>query len=164
MKQRYKLVLAEFAWLFIAAIITVVFCWALFYWNLKSATFDFHFHDTFFVLDTWQVLIPIFLFVVFFLFFIKEAFKYFSQTIPNVVILITGLLLIGVLILLNREFLKVGVSIGWTSYPPLSALPEPKPTINFDPVTIVIANVITALQIIVTASLLVVTFRWGRGK
>jgi heme/copper-type cytochrome/quinol oxidase subunit 1 len=65
-----------------------------------------------------------FLLVTFFLYLVKESIKKFVRTVPNLILLLSGLLLLLLLIFGNKELIKIGVDIGWTAYPPLSELSD----------------------------------------
>jgi heme/copper-type cytochrome/quinol oxidase subunit 1 len=82
-----------------------------------------------------------------------------------VILLAAGILLVILLAYANRELIKIGTSIrgGWTSYPPLSTLPDTVPgTPELEPFAALATNMLAALQAIITIASLFAAFKWGR--
>ena len=157
-------ILRELLWLAIAFIAAALICYLLFDWDARGAIVDPQRSDTYFVISTATIVPPIFLLVTFVLYFIKEISNRFSKTVPNTILLITGLLLIILLAFVNKSIIVLGTNYGWTAYPPLSMVPElgsEGPELN--PFAAVLTNVLTVLQIMVTVALLYAVFHWGRG-
>jgi heme/copper-type cytochrome/quinol oxidase subunit 1 len=158
-------ILIEVFSLAVAFMATMLFCRFVFLWDFRSGTLDLHMHDTYFVLAAETIIVPVFLLMTFIIYFVKEARKRFGRTFPNVILLVTGILLVVLLAYANREFIKTGTSIhgGWTSYPPLSGLTDSvSATLELDPFAALVTNVLTALQIVITLALLFAAFKWGR--
>lgn len=162
MTKSSKPILTELFWLAIAFIVTMLIYLLVLHGDF-AGTLDFHRHDTYLVFSASGIIIPAFFLVTFTLYFIKETCNRFSRTLPNIIMLITGLLLITLLAFANKEFIQLGTSSGWTAYPPLSGLPNVEPgSAELNPFATV-TNALTVLQIIVTIALLYATFQWGRG-
>ncbi len=163
MKSSFKPIAKEFLWLAACLLITLTICRFVFMWDESNATLDLHLHDTYFVFTAASIIIPLFLLVTFVLFFFKEIRLKFSRTLPNIIMISAGLLLVTLFAYANKEFIKMGISPRWTSYPPFSEVNANTygPAI-LDQATILLTNSITVIQIVVTASLLYVTFCWGR--
>ncbi|HEY0057490.1 MAG TPA: hypothetical protein VGB56_00060 [Flavisolibacter sp.] len=165
MTASFRAILIELIWLAIAFMAAILFCRSIFLWNFRSGTLGLHVHDTYLVFSAGTIIVPVFLLMAFIVYFIKEARKRFRRGFPNVILLAAGLLLVILLAYANREVIKMGTSIrgGWTSYPPLSALPDVVPgTPELEPFAALVTNVLTALQIIITIALLFAAFHWGR--
>lgn len=163
-KNSFRPILNELLWLLIAFIVASVICYLVFDWDARGAIVSLQKHDTYFVLSTAMVIPPVFLFMTFVLYFIKESRNRFSKKLPNIILLITGLLLITLLVFVNRELGKFETNYGWTAYPPLSMLPQSPPQgAQTNPFSIVV-NVLTVLQILVTIALLYAVFHWGRNS
>ena len=79
---------------------------------------------------------------------------------PNIILLGTGLTLIVLLVSLTRKMATLGITMGgWTSYPPLSAMPQVE---QGNPFFAQISTGLTILQIALTIALLFVVFMWGK--
>ena len=164
MTTSFKPILTELFWLAIAFIVAAFICYFLFDWDARGAIVDPQRSDTYFVISTGTIVPPVFLLVTFVLYFIKEIRKRFSKTVPNSILLITGLLLIIVLAFANKSLIVLGTNYGWTAYPPLSMVPELGPEVaELNPFAAGLANALTVLQILVTLALLYVVFHWGKG-
>lgn len=134
----------------------------LIYFLEVSGTLGLPGYDTYLVFSAATIIIPVFLLVAFVLYFIKEIRNRFGRTLPNIIMLVIGLLLITLLTFANKELTKLSISSGWTAYPPLPGLPNVQPgSAELSPFARV-TNVLTVLQLIVTLGLLYATFHWGR--
>jgi len=163
MTKSFRYVLSEILWLTIALIVASIICYLVFDWDARGAIVSLQKHDTYFVLSTAIVIPPVFLFMTFVLYFIKESQNRFSKKLPNIILLITGLLLIALLAFVNKSLVILGTNYGWTAYPPLSMVPDVEPEVpQLNPFAAVVANVLTVLQILVTITLLYAVFHWGR--
>ncbi|MDQ3681545.1 MAG: hypothetical protein M3352_00565 [Bacteroidota bacterium] len=162
MPKSYKALLTELSWLAISLIVTILIAIYILNWTFLKSNLDIHLNDTYYIFSAVAVILPLFLLMTFLLFSIKEARNGFGRTFPNIIILISGLLLITLIIVVNKEILKMGRSGGWTVYPPLSALPHVEPgNSNQNSFVAIIINTLTVLQLIVTISLLYIAFRYG---
>lgn len=156
--------LMEAFWLTLSLGVTLLLSFFLFGSKTFNRTVDIHVGDTYFILEPFYVLLPLFLLITWLLYFFKELRHSFRRTGPNWILIITGLALIIALTLLVKTFSGFYTG-GWTVYPPLSALtPEKAPGFTQDPVTKSIISLFTIVQVLVLIMLLFVTFRWGAKK
>lgn len=160
--------LRELIWLLVAVIITFVLAVAQFGWGFSSRTIDIHIYDTYFVVTVETLLIPMFSIICFLLFFFKGINRHFSQTIPSVITIASGILLIAMLTMTTKFIPVIG---GWTIYPPLSALGGDSDNNyatrlhygfdeNFNP----LANILIIIQAIVAIMTIYVAYRLGVAK
>ena len=164
MQKVSRQVFIELIWLTVSLGLTLLLSLFLFGRNFLSDTIDIHLHDTYFVIKSLYILLPIFFLVTFIVYLIKEFRNSFRRTLPNWILIIIGLTLVIALTLLIKAFSQLFMG-GWTLYPPLSALgPDKVPELTQDPVTKFLTNIFTVLQILVLAMLLFVAFRWGTQK
>lgn len=162
MLKSFKPIWAELFWLTIAFLVTILTSVLLLGWDFRS-TLDLQRSDTYIVFTASTIIAPLFFLVAFITYFIKEGRNKFSRTLPNIIMVISGLLFILLLAFANREFIKFGTNCGWTAYPPLSAIPEVQSgPVTLNPFADVMTKVLTLIQIIVTIALLYATFHWGR--
>jgi hypothetical protein len=119
-----------------------------------------------FTLPIREVASVVFVFISFITFFIKEWKHRFGRTLSALIIVITGL---GAEVLLKIAGLHIAqsginTSTGWTSYPPLSALPEfnysNTPTLQVFPDGITTTFLI--LEILILIALLYVSYCLGK--
>ncbi len=79
-----KTILKELLWIPVSLVATILIAYFLFNWSLGNSTIDIHLHDTYIVFGSaWMVLLPLFLFLTFLVFFVKELPKKSSRKIPN---------------------------------------------------------------------------------
>ena len=159
MKKRYKPLLSELLWLVVVLVITLLICRFAFVWDYRRGTVDLHLHDTYFVLSAATAIIPIFLLITFLLYFLKEFRYRFSRTLPNIILFVAGILLVGLLVFINQEIGKLQTRTGgWTMYPPQEESRNIEPDSLLEGVT----HVFTALQVVVTIALLYAAFQWWK--
>ncbi|ANE51006.1 hypothetical protein [Flavisolibacter tropicus] len=109
--------------------------------------------------------VPVFLLLSFVVFFIRQTTLRFSRKWTNGILVLTGAFFIITVALLN-DFLgqfNTGTS-GWTSYPPLSGLPEEETITARDTTLTNLIFIGKVLQIIVGVALLFITYKWGRQR
>ena len=165
MQNKFRLFFIEISWIILSILVTLLITGLFFGWSFLKSTLDIHLHDTYFVFSPGTIVIPLFFLLNIITFCIKESRQRFSRTVPNVIILLSGLLLIIYLTNLSKSFMQPGTtsSGGWTAYPPMSALQEAnQEEMKEDPLANTIVNSITVLQLIVTIALLYISFLWGR--
>ncbi|HEX2532820.1 MAG TPA: hypothetical protein VHK69_03735 [Chitinophagaceae bacterium] len=155
--------LRELLWLTAAAVVTLILCGPLLSWNFRVHTVDLHVYDTYFVLAPVHFLIPVFLFLTFFLYLVRVVRQGFRRSLPNRLFLLSGLLFLLLLLLAQKEFLLLMWGTGGTVYPPLSGLggtaPEPP---EADPSIPAISNGLIVAQLLVAGVLWYAAYRWGR--
>ncbi len=155
--------LKELIWLIFSLVFTFLFSLLLFGGTFLSGDLDLHFHDTYFVMSRGLILTPIFLFVFFLLYLIKEKRKSFSWALLNWLIIISGLSLIIMLTILIQAFSQIFT--GWTLYPPLSDLGNSKgPEFTTNHIAKFIANFLIVVQLVVLTLLLYFAYCWGGTK
>jgi heme/copper-type cytochrome/quinol oxidase subunit 1 len=144
--------------------LTILLASFLFGWTSLKGDLDIHLHDTYFVISSWLILIPLFFLVTFIIYFIKEFRKQFSRTFSNWLLIIAGVTLIISLTFLIQSFSQFLIG-GFTLYPPLSALgPDKIPELTQDPVAKFITSFLTVIQIVVLFMLLFFVYCWGTQK
>ena len=164
MQKVSRQIIRELLWLIISLGLTTGLAFFLFGRHFLRGTVDIHLHDTFVVMAVLHILLPMFLLITFFIYFLKEIGNSFSQALPNQILLSTGLILIIALTLLIKVFWQFSAG-GWTLYPPLSGLgPNEAPKLAQMPVTKVIANFLTVVQLLILAMLLFFVYHWGKRK
>jgi hypothetical protein len=165
MTNKFKPLFIEISWIMLSILLTLLITGFIFDWSLLENTIDIHLHDTYFVLSLGTFLFPLFFLLNIVIFSIKEARQGFCKTVPNIIILLSGLLLIIYLTNLSKNFIRVGTTFsrGWTAYPPLAALHEAQQEQMKEHLLVtIIVNSITVLQLVVTLALLYISFLWGR--
>ena len=164
MTKSLRSILTELSCLAVAIIVTILICRFVFLWDFSRDTLGLQLHDSYFVISAVSIIVPLFLLITFILYFIREIRTSFSRTLPNIILFVTGLLLIVMLAFLNKQFIRLGTTMGgWTIYPPLSALPEVQHRGSIlNPAASVVTNTLTVLQMVVTIALLYSAFRWGK--
>jgi heme/copper-type cytochrome/quinol oxidase subunit 1 len=152
----------ELFWLGISFLATIIIGFFIFNWSVFDKNIYIGLQDMPITISAPIIIIPVFLFISFLLFFFKELGRNFSNTLPNFIILSSGLLLIALFILLNKELIRLGTSFGWTVYPPMSGLQEYQTERGeLNPFIANVSNTLSVLQMILTIMLLFVTYRWG---
>jgi hypothetical protein len=169
MDNKLRHIVIEAIWLIIAAFLSIILAKFLFGWTGFNGNIDIPLHDTYFVFSSWLALLPLFLSMVFLLYFFKEKYKSFSRIIPNWIIIVSGLtltILLTMIIKMISDFAGV-MADGWTAFPPLSALPSQEPQVikeNENPLPTLISYSLILIQSIIIIMLLYTTYRWGTIK
>ena len=109
--MNFKSIATELFWLSASLIITILLSIFLFGWSFQKTNLDIQFNDASFLLSAFTFIAPLFLLITFIIFSIKGIRKLFSQSLPNIIIIISGLLLIFLITAISKEFLKMGVRI-----------------------------------------------------
>ena len=156
-----KKILPEFLWLALALVATLLIIYFFLDWEPGRRSVDIQFYDTYVVITVWLVITTLFVLLVFLFFFIKETRKRLYRSFPNLIITLSGLLLIALLAKINKDFLKLAMESGWLAHPmPAGSSRVHEPYYFVDYVT----NSLTVIQLSVTLALLLVMFQWGRGS
>jgi hypothetical protein len=162
--QKFKPLLIELIWLGLILNATVLIAIFVFGWTFLGNHFDIRLHETYFTISSWKIVLPLFVFFAFFIFLVKEIRHQFSRKSSNIIMLITGSILILLIATINKqviisEMVYFGDS---TVYPPLSALSESQMKKAISPAIHVISNSLTVIQFLVTLCLLYVAYKMGR--
>lgn len=162
MQKVSKQILTEFIWLTIPLVLTAILGLATITGTGFINTIDLHFHDTYLVFKPSQILLPVFLFLTFLIYFIKESRYSYKRKFSNWILLIAGLGLVIVLTFIIKTFSQLFPG-EWTIYPPLSDLgPDNLPEVTKDTVSDFILKFLVGIQVIIMGMLLYVAYRWGR--
>ncbi|MGB0524540.1 MAG: hypothetical protein ACPGJS_16325 [Flammeovirgaceae bacterium] len=131
-----------------------------------SNGWEFALNDATIILSIQKFVVPIFLFVVYFIYLLRQLFTRFKNQLANWILLITTSLL-AILHPLLAEFLSLFLppeeaTGGWVAYPPLSALKEIPTVTPPDVTTHWLAVGIESFQVVFVLSLLGVALIVGR--
>jgi hypothetical protein len=123
---------------------------------------DIHMHDTYPVLITFILTIPITLFFIFGIYTFITYKNRFIINLVNWITVLSGIVLIVLLTFYNRIFVMLSYS-GLTLYPPLSQLGANKfSELNPNPFFDFISKLTFSIQTIVLIVLLSITYIWGK--
>jgi hypothetical protein len=161
--QKFKPVLIELIWIAIILNVTVLISIFIFNWTFLGSNFDIRLQDRYFTIASWKIILPLFIFITFICFIVKEVKYQFTRKVPNMFILCAGVLLIILLTAINKQIVLSEITFfgGWTAAPPLSALTETHVKATLRPGIHVASNFITVVQLVVTMSMMYVAFRMG---
>ena len=161
--QKLKPVFIEVAWVLVILNITVLISIFVFNWTFLGSDFDIRLQDKYFTIASWKIIIPMFIFISFITFLVKELKHSYTRRVPNWFILCGGFILIVLITTINKQIILSEITFfgGWTANPPLSALTETHVQASLHPGIHVASNILTVMQIIVTISMMYVAFRMG---
>lgn len=100
-------IVKEVLWLALAVILTIISAFLLFGQSFVKGVADIHLGDTYFVITSWYLLVPVFLIFTLIIYFIKAVSNKFTSKFANIVLLITVVLLIVSLNVLLKMFSQV---------------------------------------------------------
>jgi heme/copper-type cytochrome/quinol oxidase subunit 1 len=165
MNKISRQIFEELLWLTASLGLKILLASFLFGWSYQKSIIDLHLHDTYYVISSWLIITPLFFFVTFIVFFIKELRKSFGHKLSNWITIISGLTLVILLTILIQTFSQFLIG-GWTSYPPLSALGfEDKISgLTQDPIAKFVTIFLTIVQAGVFLMLLFFVYHWGTQK
>jgi heme/copper-type cytochrome/quinol oxidase subunit 1 len=164
MQKASRQLLADFIWLILSLVLTSLLAIFLFGNSFLKGDLDLHLHDTYFVVSKWLVLTPLFLFATFLLYLIKTRFKKFNSPFSYWAIILSGMTLTVFLTIIIKTLSQFSTG-GWTLYPPLSGLgPDRISELKPDPLSTLLANFLTVVQLIVIIITLITAYRWGTKK
>lgn len=166
MQKTNRPVFTELIWLAVSFIITALVIRFIFGWTPSKSTFNVHIHDTYFVFPPATVIGFLGCLITFCIFFLKELRNRFSQTLPNSIIFVSGLLLTALLTKISQAFIISEVSFtgGWIAYSPLSLPDVHTGPHRLTPMGTIAANVQLVLSIMIILALMLVSFRMGQKK
>jgi hypothetical protein len=164
--QKFKPLLIELIWLAIILNATVLITIFVFGWTFLSNHFDIRLHETYFTISSWKIVLPLYVFVVFVIYSIKEIKHSFTRKAPNITILITGGILVLLIATINKQVIitEILYFTDAARYPPLSAMNEAQKKSAISPAIHVVSNSLTVIQFLVTLAMLYVAFKMGRTK
>ncbi len=119
---------------------------------------DINIHDTYFVLASYIVLIPIIVVFFSFIYFLRVIVEKFQNNTVNLVFLVSNLCLIIILSFLITIVNSFAIFPGQIIYPPLSALPVEQNGNGFDTVYYIMLT----LQIFIILIEIIFSFLIGR--
>ncbi len=158
MNKTTKNLLRDLVWLCFACCITMVVFIVYLKWDGNSDTIVIHYHDTYYVIAAEHAFLLLILVICFVLFFVLEALKKFRRPVPNILLLLTGLVLVVIFAVASTW---LGPMNSRTLYPPLSGL-EDGYSQESDMALPYISKILLSLQITWILFLLVIVFMWGR--
>ncbi|WP_460965601.1 hypothetical protein [Spirosoma litoris] len=163
MQKANRQVFIEILWLTLSLGLTILIARFLF-GQYFLTSLDIQLYDTYFVVEPWYILVPMFLLVTFMLYFVKEFRNSFRRTYPNWILIITGLALVVSLTSFANIFSQFSGG-GWAMYPPLSASGSDKvPGLTQNPMAKIITNFFITIQLLIVSMLLFISYRWGVQK
>jgi hypothetical protein len=161
MFQRIKPYVPDILLLLLAAVTAHLTCRQVFLKNPRTGNFDYHLHDTYFTLAPWTVQLPLFMLLAFLFFYIRSLQHRFKKDYINRVVLLTGITVIGHFAFYSTEMLGSAIGQGFSLYPMSGAL-EPAPQPQPDSYIRAIPRIVNAIQAMITAGLLILSYFWGR--
>jgi len=161
--QKFKPLLIELSWLFVILNATVLVTIFVFGWTFLSNHFDIRLHETYFTISSWKIVLPLYVFVVFVIYSIKEIRHHFTRKVSNITILVTGGILVLLIATINKQVIitEMLYFIDAATYPPLSVMNEVQMKAAISPAIHVVSNSLTVIQFIVTLGMLYVAFKMG---
>ena len=115
----------ELYWLIGSLFIIVISAYACMGSNFAktSETIAINIHDTFFVIANFYISLLIATVVLFPIYGLRSLLGRFKQSIPNIILLISNILLIFMFTMILSLIDHIRISPGTTEYPPLSSQP-----------------------------------------
>jgi len=161
--QKFKPVFIEVVWILIILNITVLISIFVFNWTFLGSNFDVRLQDKYFTIASWKIILPLFIFITFITFVVKEIRHQYTRKVPNIFLLCAGFILIILITTINKQIILSEITFfgGFISYPPLSQLAEGHGNATLHPGIHVASNLLTVGQVIVTLCLMYVAFRMG---
>jgi hypothetical protein len=156
-----KPILIELAWLLLAAAITLALSALLFREQVFEKTIDINLYDTYFVIPTKVILIPLLINTGFIIFYSKERKHSFSRKAQNIITLVLGLLLLVALAYLNH-FISIFMMQDLTIAPPLNNPLNPEPVQDVNLSGNIVLRTIIILQVAIVLLLIRLAYSWGK--
>ncbi len=154
MKQNSKLIFIQFLWLANCLVLTIVLSLMFFGKNILNDAVAIHIRDTYFLIDSFSVFFATFLLITFLIFFAKGFRNSFRDSLPNWILVITGLVLILSLTLLGNKISAMTIDGA------ISTVAAPKES---DLIPIMV-NLSIVLQFIFLSALIFVVYSWGKER
>lgn len=162
--QKFKPVFIEVVWMLVILNVTAVISIFVFNWEFLGSNFNISLKDKYFTIASWKIILPLFVFITFITFLVKEIRYSYMRKVPNYFILSAGVLLIILITTINKQVILSEITFfggGWSAYPPLSAVADTHYKASLQPGIHVASNTLTVLQLVVTVCMLYVAFRMG---
>lgn len=161
--QKFKPVFIEVVWILVILNLTVLISIFVFNWTFLGSNFDIRLQDKYFTIDSWKIILPLFIFITFITFVVKELKYLYTRKVPNIFILCAGFILIILITTINKQIILSEITFfgDFGVSPPLSALTQTHPKATLNPGIHVASNILTVVQLIVTLCLMYVAFKMG---
>lgn len=157
--MRAKFLIIELTWI-LGVLLAIILLGILIFGEqvLFGDLVDIQLHDTYYVFSYWTMIIPIYMVLALFIFFIKEGIHKFNRILPNLILslFLTGTILLVALLIWNISYLQGG----WVMYPPLDTEPTPEPKINATVVSI--NTTLIAIELLLGVGLLLLGIKSGK--
>lgn len=154
--------LPELVWGILAILLTFLLTRILFGSFILAGTIDIHLHDTYYIVQSWLLLMPLFFFTTFLLFSTKTCIRIFSTPYSYWILLASGIFFVGSLSFLINKLSQVATA-GWSVYPPLAEsgqlhypVPQPAPLSN------ILTNFLLLIQLLILIITVFVAYRLGK--
>lgn len=119
-----KPVFKEIIWATVLLIISYLIYNPHLIFTSETTTIDINIHDTYFVIESSNILILITVFVFYFAYLIRMLFARFKNTVINYIFLLSNFFMILVILYIIQTVKTLMVLPGTTIYPPLSSPPQ----------------------------------------
>jgi hypothetical protein len=148
--------LPELVWVILSILLTFLLTRILIGSFVFAGIIDIHLHDTYYVVQRWLWLMPLFFFTTFSLFIIKTSIRIFSSLYSYWILLASGIFLVWSLGFLINKLSQVATT-GWSVYPPLTEFPVPQP----DPISQTLTNFLLLVQLLILITTVFFAYRLG---
>ena len=119
-----KPVFKESIWAIVLFIISYLIYNPYLIFTSESTTIDINIHDTYFVIESSNILIIITVFVFYFTYLMRMLFARFKNAVINYIFLFSNILMILVILYIIQAVKMIMILPGTTIYPPLSSPPQ----------------------------------------
>ncbi|MET0944255.1 MAG: hypothetical protein ABWY22_02485 [Flavobacterium sp.] len=119
-----KPVFKEVIWVIVLFIISYLIYNPHLIFTSESTTIDINIHDTYFVIESSNILILITVFVFYFTYLMRMLFARFKNAVINYIFLFSNILIILVILYIIQAVKMIMILPGTTIYPPLSSPPQ----------------------------------------
>ena len=116
-----KLVFKEVIWVIVLFIISYLIYNPHLIFTSESTTIDINIHDTYFVIESFNILLFIIAFIFFTVYLIRMLISRLKNSTINGMFLFSNVLMIIVISYIIKIVRLLIAEAGWTIYPPLSA-------------------------------------------
>jgi hypothetical protein len=164
MKNIGRQILNELIWFVVIAAITWLIARFVLGITIQKPQIDIHFHDSYFVIASLQILLPLFTFLLFIVYCVRVYALRFQASLPNWIMLLLGIVLIvqsSFLMEICSTILLMGntmgspISIGSTGF----FAEDVSPAIFSQ-----LSTMLFFVQLFVAIILVWMSFNWGQAK